>query len=171
MDITDFNNKGKKPINMISPKPRNPQQPFSPQFTSKSHIYSPQPITPKSFNSHINSPQPFTPVSQINSPKPFSPLHSSKLSIPKRSKTPNQFTLHSLNNSPFEMASSSNSSQVGNSIHHSNSTSGIYIKNNEIPTAISTTTTNMNSLYPPSYSYEGKHNNKASCSQSLSTYS
>jgi len=149
-----FNNKGKKPINMATPKPHTPQQPFSPQYTPK---------TPKSFNSQIYSPQPFTPMSynsQFYSPQPFTPLHSSKPNTPKRPKTPNQFPPRSSNNSPFEMASSSNLSPNGYGIHHSNSTSKLYIRDNRISTAVGASPTNLNSLYPPNYSYGGKHNNK-----------
>lgn len=137
---------------------------------SSPNSYSNHNPSPKTNNPQIYSPQPFTPLpynSQIYSPQSFSPSHQSKLSSNSHHShptTPNQYYTRpttpnmqrsSNNNSPFNISSS----ELNNyKIHHSNSTSNLYIVNKQMqmPTAMGNINNNPNSLYPPPY----KHSNK-----------
>ncbi|ORX41640.1 hypothetical protein BCR36DRAFT_363868 [Piromyces finnis] len=165
MDISDFNNKGKKPMNINNLKSYNTQHIPKNTKSPNTQIYSPQPFSPLSYNSQTNSPQPFTPLSYNSASysQSFSPLHPSRPNTPKRPKTPNQFSPRSLNNSPFDITTNSSvSSPMNSNIHHSNSTSKLYIRNNNhIPMTMISNINNPNSLCPPSYPYNnGKHSNK-----------
>jgi len=139
----DFNYKGKKhmsfPVSYTN-------QSLSTQYSAKAS---------KAYNPQIFSPQPFTPMSysQIYTQQPFTPLHDSRPSTPNPQR--------SLNNSPFNGTSSDPGSFT---LHHSNSTSNLYIRKNQIQMQNANgimDNNNPNALYPPTYnSYGSKHQNK-----------
>jgi len=113
----------------------------SKSYTSPPYSSQYAPKTPKSYNSQVYSSQ------------------SSTL-------TPNSIPQRSLNSNPFE-TDSSDSNSMNNGIHHSSSTSKLYIKNNSLPVTMASTSNNSNSLHPPDFSH--KHQNKKIISKRIKT--